>query len=220
MNSTDILTLELGAAEKEARDILIKEGIDPDKIGRHLFTGWPENKVYFADIGYLNPKLSDFNEAAHFAYRMLGAVILIRDMLKECKDDDELRRMTYLLNLGTFRELAEVGLNVPRARKYFTREFSGKGGKGKKGQYGPVRKLIEAVIRDLQAEGLSINQRNIKNKLIDKKYIKTLSDSFSDVILDIEEQTLSFGIPTDRGESFYVIKLSYLNKLISELRPK
>lgn len=219
MNNTDILLLDLEAAEKDARDILTKEGIDPDKIERHLFSGWPETKIYFADIGHLNPKLSDFSETAHYCYRMLGVVMLIREMMQECKDDDELRRMTYLLNLGQFRVLTEVGLNIPGARKFFTGEFSSKGGKGKKGQYGPVRKLIEAVIKDLQIEGQSVNNRIIKERLKDSRYCLKFSD-FEDIVYDLEEQTLSFGIPTDRGESCYVIKLSTLNKIISELKPK
>src|SRR3989304_9405407 len=122
MNNTDILMLELGAAEQEARDILTKEGIDPDKIGRQFFSGWPGTKVHFVDIGYINPKLSSFSEAAHYAYRMLGVVMLIKEMLKDCKDDEELKRMTYILNLGQFKVNTEVGLTVPTARKFLKRE--------------------------------------------------------------------------------------------------
>ena len=219
MNNTDILSLELRAAEQEARDILTKEGIDPAKIERQFFSGWPGTKVGFVDIGYLNPKLSDFREAAHYAYRMIGTVGLIREMLKECKDDEELRRMIYMLNLGQFKTTTEVGLNEPRARKFLKRESAQAGGKAKKGKHGPVRKLIEAIIKDLQVEGQSVKNRVIKDRLKDRKYCSKFSD-FENITYDLEEQTLSFIIPTDRGDSGYEIKLSTLSKIISELKPK
>lgn len=218
MNNTDILMLELEAAEQEARDILTKEGIDPGQIGRHFFSGWPGAKVGFVDIGYINPKLSDFRDAAHYAYGMIGAVMLIREALKECRDDEELKRMTYMLNLGQFKTTTEVGLNEPRARKYLKRESAQTGGKAKKGKYGPVRKLIEAVIKDLQVEGQLVSNRVIKDRLKDKKYCSKFSD-FENITYDLEEQTLSFAIPTDRGDSGYEIKLSTLSKIISELKP-
>ena len=219
MNNTDILMLDLEAAEQEAGDILVKEGIDPSLIGRHYFSGWPGTKVGFVDIGYINPKLSSFKETAHYAYRMLGAVMLIREALKECKDDEGLTRMTYMLNLGQFKTTTEVGLNEPRARKYLKRESAQAGGKSKKGKHGPVRKLIESVIKDLQKEGQLVSNKGIKDRLKDRKYCSKFSD-FENITYDLDEQTLSFIIPTDRGDSGYEIKLSTLNKIISELKPK
>ncbi|MCC7203112.1 MAG: hypothetical protein IT393_10695 [Nitrospirae bacterium] len=176
------LNLELDATEKEARDILKNEGIDPDKIGRHFFGGWPETKIHFVDIGYINSKLSDFNEAAHYAYSLLGFVILTREMINNCKDEEELRRMVYSINLGKFFILANVGLNIPEARKFFKREASSMGGKGKRGAEGPVKQTVRRILKEIEKDKLKPTFKNVIDKMIDPDFMADLYETLKNPI--------------------------------------
>ena len=85
--------------------------------------------------------------------------------------------MTYILNLGQFRANTEVGLNVPRARKFFGREFSGIGGKGKKGAEGPVKQTIRRIIKEIRSGKFKPSYETVINKMRDPDFMADLFEA-------------------------------------------